>query len=391
VLKRILAIACIFIGSAVAWMVLADSISSRTNSSGNKLRSGVASTWGTAQQQMQPAATLEQIGASALLNAERSRVHVNLGLEYRQKGLLWYGTYVVQFSGAYTFRNSSDLPGRMLLNFSFPAQQAVYDDLTISANGQPLAISADQNGATAWITVPAGQATEFRVAYKSRGLESWRYSLGKDVRQTRDFALVLDTNFAAIDFLANTLSPTEKKETEAGWELTWQYRNLISGFEIGMMMPEKLQPGPLAGEISTFAPVSLFLFFFVLLMLTTARNVELHPMNYFFLAAAFFAFHLLLAYSVDHISIQLAFALSSLVSVTLVVSYLRVVVGPRIAIAEAGLAQLVFLVLFSFSFFLKGFTGLAITLGCIATLYIAMQATARISWREHFAAISTQR
>ena len=110
-------------------------------------------------------------------------------------------------------------------------------------------------------------------------------------------------------------------------------------------------------------------------------------MNYFFLAAAFFAFHLLLAYSVDHISIQLAFALSSLVSIALVVSYLRIVVGPEFAIAEAGLAQFVFLVLFSFSFFLNGFPGLAITLGCIVTLLIAMQVTARVQWRELFAGV----
>jgi hypothetical protein len=42
-------------------------------------------------------------------------------------------------------------------------------------------------------------------------------------------------------------------------------------------------------------------------------------MNYFFLAAAFFSFHLLLAYLVDHISIHMAFAVCSAVSVFLVV------------------------------------------------------------------------
>ena len=32
-------------------------------------------------------------------------------------------------------------------------------------------------------------------------------------------------------------------------------------------------------------------------------------MNYFFLSAAFFAFHLLLAYLVDHVDVHAAFAL----------------------------------------------------------------------------------
>lgn len=403
VLKRIAAIGFIFLCSAVAWLALAASISSRTNNSDTKLRPGVASTWGTAQRQIQPTAVFEQsrppdtsqteksAGASQptqiSLNAERSRVRAGLALEYRKKGLLWYGTYVVQFSGSYVFRNSTEHPGRILLNFSFPAQQAIYDDLAISANGHAVPFSANVNGVSAALPAAPGQTVEYQIAYKSRGLDSWRYSLGNDVQQTRDFALVLNTNFTGVDFPSNTLSPTTMKRTNSGWEMTWQYRNLISGFEIGTTMPEKLQPGPLAGEISIFAPVSLFLFFFVLLMLTTVRKIELHPMNYFFLAAAFFAFHLLLAYSVDHISIQLAFALSSLVSVGLVVSYLRIVVGPRFAIAEAGLMQFVFLILFSFSFFLKGFTGLAITTGCIVTLFIAMQATAHVKWREQFAGV----
>ena len=64
-----------------------------------------------------------------------------------------------------------------------------------------------------------------------------------------------------------------------------------------MTMPQKLQPGPLAGEMSYAAPVSLFFFFFLMFIITTLRNIDLHPMNYFFLATAFFAFHLLLAYS----------------------------------------------------------------------------------------------
>jgi len=48
--------------------------------------------------------------------------------------------------------------------------------------------------------------------------------------------------------------------------------------------------------------------------------VHLHPINYFFLACAFFSFHLLMAYLVHHISIHLAFAICSAVSVVLLVS-----------------------------------------------------------------------
>jgi len=155
-------------------------------------------------------------------------------------------------------------------------------------------------------------------------------------------------------------------------------------------MPEHLQPGPVAGRISMFAPVSLLFFFFLLFLLTTMRGVDLHPMNYFFLAAAFFAFHLLLAYLVDHIDIHIAFLISSAVSLALVVSYLRLVVGMRFAAVEAGLTQFLYLVLFSYAFFFKGFTGLTVTIGSILTLFVAMQLTGRIRWSERLASASAR-
>jgi inner membrane protein involved in colicin E2 resistance len=196
----------------------------------------------------------------------------------------------------------------------------------------------------------------------------------------------MHTNFKDIDFPNDTLSPTEKRLSDPGWDLTWNYKSLVSGFQIGMAMPHKLQPGPLTGQISYFAPVSLLFFFFLMFVITTIRNINLHPMNYFFLATAFFAFHLLMAYLVDHISIHLAFVICSAVSIFLVVTYLRLVVGMRFAAVEAGITQFVYLVLFSYAFFFPGFTGLAITIGAILTLFIVMQMTGRIKWAEKFAA-----
>jgi hypothetical protein len=91
-----------------------------------------------------------------------------------------------------------------------------------------------------------------------------------------------------------------------------------------------------------------------------------------------------MAYLVDHISLHAAFAICSAVSVFLLVSYLRLVVGMRFAAVEAGLAQVIYLVLFSYAFFFRGFTGLAITIGAILTLFITMQMTARVRWSEKF-------
>jgi inner membrane protein involved in colicin E2 resistance len=267
----------------------------------------------------------------------------------------------------------------------FPAQKAIYDGLTMTVNGQPISLSANDVGAGGHTDIAAGQTALLHIAYRSQGLNSWRYKLADGVAHVKDFALTMRTNFKDIDFADDTLSPTSKQSTADGWDLTWRYSDLVSGFQIGMTMPEKLQPGPLAGEISYFAPVSLFFFFFLMFIITTLRNIDLHPMNYFFLATAFFAFHLLLAYLVDHVSIHVGMVISSVVSIALVVSYLRLVVGIRFATLEAGVAQLIYLVVFSYAFFWKGFTGLSITIISIITLFIVMQATGRIRWSEKFA------
>jgi inner membrane protein involved in colicin E2 resistance len=245
---------------------------------------------------------------------ESSQVDVKFGMDYRQKGLLWYSTYNVDFAGVYGFRNTTSVNRNVNLTFKLPAAQAIYDNLQVTINDTPIASNVAGDSVHASASVPAGQAALFKIAYRSHGLDTWNYSFGGgDVSQVRDFHLKMSTDFADFDFPENTLSPTAKRETAGGWQLNWDYTNLVSGFQIGLSMPQKLQPGPLAGRISLFAPVSLFFFFFLMFIITTMRGIELHPMNYFFLATAFFAFHLLLAYLVDHMSIHAAFLICSAV------------------------------------------------------------------------------
>ncbi len=420
--KRVAAILVIFLCSTAAWVVLGGTIMARTYSSGSSLQKRVASTWGSPQAQGPPAASYTVVSykdAESLedgkkvvrkvevkeqrqLSLDGSRIDVRLDLDPRQKGLLWYSTYKVAFAGKYTFVPTAETE-QVTIRLPFPAAQALYDDLAVSVDGTPIEVTSETSESTPQgsPTVAAvrgktsaipGKPLVVDVRYRSQGLDTWRYDFGVaagSVAQVRDFELKMTTNFSDIDFPDNTLSPTSKHRVDLGWRLHWDYESLVSGYAIAMAMPEKLQPGPLAGRISFFAPVSLFFFFFVMLLITTLRRIELHPVNYFFLAAAFFAFHLLLAYLVDHIDIHLAFIISSAVSLALVVSYLRLVVGMRFAAVEAGLTQFLYLVLFSYAFFFKGFTGLTVTIGAILTLFVAMQLTGRIRWSERLATGST--
>src|SRR6185436_1162023 len=125
-------------------------------------------------------------------------------------------------------------------------------------------------------------------------------------------------NFANVDFPPGTISPSKKERQGRGCALNWRFDSFVTGQKIGMDPPNPLNPGPLASRITFFAPVSLLFFMIVMVILGVLRGRSLHPMNYFFLAAAFFSFHLLLAYLVDHVNLHAAFAIASAASVFLV-------------------------------------------------------------------------
>jgi len=301
-IKRIAALIFIFACTSMAWFILGGTIFARSESQGPQLRGSVASTWGGAQEQTPPAAsypvTRDHVIYSHLadgtqtsrteketvpqpLPLDSTDARVNLQLEHRQKGLLWYSTYKVSFDATYSFTNPTQEPQVLTFRFSFPSEKAIYDDFVMTVNGTPLAFRTAGSTTIASTLVAAGQPAELRIAYRSQGMDSWHYNFGKDVTSVRNFRLQMTTNFHEISFEDNTLSPTDKQRTASGYLLTWAYSNLLSGFQIGVPMPEKLQPGPLAGEISLFAPVSLFFFFFIMFIITTMRNIEMHPMTIF--------------------------------------------------------------------------------------------------------------
>jgi hypothetical protein len=225
-----------------------------------------------------------------------------------------------------------------------------------------------------------GATRRFHIRYRSRGTSTWGYRLTEGTGEVRHFALAITTNAANVDFAPGSLSPGTQRREGRGWRGEWRFERLVANSGVGLVLPNRLNPGPLASRITFFAPVGLLFFFFVVAILAAAEGQRIHPMNYFFFGAAFFAFHLLFAYLVDHVAVLPSFAISALVSVALVASYARLFTGWRFALRRIAVAQALYLVLFSATFFWEGFTGLAITIGAILTLFVMMQATGRLDW-----------
>lgn len=406
---RIVALVFIFLLATVAWMALGGVMSSRTSSQQGQLYGSVAELWGEPLAQKAPTlrfdhqvvterreTTIDDKGkATVKVFTDRrtvtqdvlpasTRVTADLTLDQRRKGLMWFSLYDVAMNGTWSYTHEDPHEGDLFINFTFPTMQGMYDAFVFEVDGVAVTNVVDPASGSVSTTVPVkpGQKVDFRVGYKSRGMDEWRYVPTAGVGQIKDFSLVMTTDFADIDYPSFTMSPSSRTRDGAGWKLDWTFSQLVSGHAIGMTMPKRIQPGPLASEMSFSAPISLGFFMVWIFVLGLLKKVDVHPINHLFLAAAFFSFHLLFGYSADHLPVEYAFGVSAIVSTVLVVSYLRLAVGSRFAFVEAGLAQLLYLVGFSLAHFWEGYTGLTVTVLGIITLFALMQLTGRIRWGE---------
>lgn len=407
-LKRLFAIGVIWLGCAAAWLVLGSTVLLRTDESSGEMQREVHGLWGPPGVQAPPSATfserqvteevvVEQAGTGeptkktiqretvvqTPLALEASNIDVSLALEQRRKGLMWFPTYLVSFRGDFSFLNDS-LEARDV-SVAFPLKygesSTTFDAFTISdSSGKRVSYRIDGAFARFVDHFEKGEKKRYTIGYRTRGTSSWRYALTQGTGSVENLRLVMHTNFADVDFPADSISPTRHGPTPEGWRGEWTFESLISASPIGIDLPQLLNPGPLASKVTFFAPISLLFFFFVIAILAQARGREMHPMHYFLLGCAFFAFHLLFAYLVDHLPLIKSFALASGVSSFLVVSYARLFVGWTFALREMAIAQLLFLVLFSATFFWEGFTGLSITVGAILTLFFVMQVTGKVRY-----------
>jgi hypothetical protein len=386
-IKRIIAIGMIFSLGVIAWLVLGQVNSVRSHSSNSTMYSAVKSLWGPQLIQQFPQVTVKVPGTGRIrvIRPTQNIIETDIDLEQRRKGLIWYPTYKVNFVGRYEIRNDARIAQDIRFNFTLPSKDATYESVILKVGDQLEKLNTTTgHGFRRIIPLEPGASIMIEVRYKTRGVGRWTYQLNNQQSYVSGLNMVLRTNFREIDFIEGSLSPMRLDETADGLQIVWQAKELITGQNIGISMPQRLNPGPLAARMSFFAPVCLLFFFVLITALCVTQKVNIHPMHYLFVNAGFFAFHLLFAYSIDLINVHLAFAISSIVSVVLVIPYLAKALGPAFPWKIAALGQFVYLLLFSYSFFIKGMTGLTVTLASIITLAILMKITLATDWSQVF-------
>jgi len=404
---RFFAIIVIFGAVSAAWAILGASVAFRTEEADSQFSAEMAAQWGPdvvaqAAPYWAPQRADKRSAAGAVAPAA-SAITAGIVNNHRYKGLLWYSTFTVAFEGLYTVPPAAgadkDAAGKDAAGFFiFPLPRGAtgYDGPVVTLDDTPVQVPhADIRDGRIAVSIDRKTAHTVKVAYKTNGQTRWLYCPadppttweddrsggppGDGLAELNDFLLTVTTNFADIDFPAS--SPTAPAAgTDGGRKAVWKFDHAVTSQIMGVAVPKKPNAGPIVWRMALFAPVSLFFFFTVLFVTVVLRRIALHPMHYLFISAGFFAFHILLAYLADLVNIHAAFWVCSAVSVFLVVSYMRLVAGVKFAVLFVGLAQLVYLVGFSYAFFWKGRTGLTVTIAAIVTLFALMQATGRVDW-----------
>jgi hypothetical protein len=197
-----MAVGFIYMCTAFAWSLLGGTVVSRTGERDQSLAAEVSQLWGGRHEQVAPSLLLRRprlvteevrqkddrgqvvsrsvtrtIVDEISLAPASSRIRVDLSLDQRRKGLLWYDTYGVSFAGRYHFVNPDAEAREAVVRFSFPSHEAIYDSLVFRVNGQDAGAQTDlSQGLTFDQRLRPGQAVDLEVVYRSRGLGPWWYA-----------------------------------------------------------------------------------------------------------------------------------------------------------------------------------------------------------------------
>ena len=110
---RLIAIGVIFASVSAAWLVLGRTVQTRTHDLDRSLSAEMDNLWGpkvlvqVARSWAPPARPAAAAGpvqgpSAGTITPSVSRVCADIHLDQRYKGLLWYSTFTVKFSAAYT-------------------------------------------------------------------------------------------------------------------------------------------------------------------------------------------------------------------------------------------------------------------------------------------------
>ena len=439
-IRKLLAVGLVFVGFSLAWIILGNVNTSRTEKQSQVLLTRVQNAYGgplviTPPQifyevVLEKTVTINGIDTVSkhkqkeLVDPSKTDISIDLRMERKKAGNLWFPVFTAAYQGEYEYNFESIpreyraqslflLPGlnsseSLFNNIEMKIDDTVIQPLSKLVAGTPVKLEEKvilagnvkvvfnykTTGTDYMLYVISGQKQHLPNPDNKENFSGQinnvaeKYDYVERLTRLDDFSVKVTTDFKNYDFPVRTIPPTDREAKGNITEFYWNFNKTVTGKNIGIIIPKLRNPGEIAGRISFFAPVSLLFFFVVMIIISLLIKKVLHPMHYFFLAATFLSFHLMFSYIADHVSIYLAFGIAAVISCLLTFSFLVRIHRWRYAVSATSL-QFLYLIIFSWSFFYKtseglGITGLIVTVVSVITLFLLMRLTGKINWDEVF-------
>lgn len=184
-----------------------------------------------------------------------ARHAVTLTQNPRTKGSARYPGYESDCRFSYRLKNPSDRDVKATLRFPLPAWSAIYRDLAVNLNGQSALdrLEMQENALLIRHALKPGEACDFEVAFRSRGLSYWYFQI-LEPREIRDFVLTLtlpDLAKEKLNYPEGCMTPTSLQPSAdgRGSVLTFTLDRAISNKGMGVEMPRLVQPGQTTGAV----------------------------------------------------------------------------------------------------------------------------------------------
>jgi hypothetical protein len=370
---------------SIGWLGLAERLHTRTHKALYAQLDSVKQIWGGNLNQPMPSIRYKRFGSdvSTLSKGEvyASGITVTLEMDYRKKGLVYYTGYNAQFLGKYTLRNPEN--EKIYLSFIFPYPttpgEGMLQNVKLLVGGQEDVEDTEyQPNLALWTGVldPA-QTLEITVYYNGRGLDQFQYGFEPN-KQVNSFQMTIDVRGAKeLDYAEATMPPTEPiQETPTGKTLLWKLDRTLTQFNIGVILPDKLDIEQQLSIMALRAPVFFFLFFISIIALLRLAKEPLNLLHMGIISVAYFLFYPLFAYLIMYLDLLYALGLSFGILGLLIFNYARILYGAGLAFAVL-IAYTFYLGITSIAALLPTYTGVILTVEGVVLIGIIMQVLSR--------------
>ncbi|EDN71038.1 conserved hypothetical protein, membrane [Beggiatoa sp. PS] len=211
------------------------------------------------------------------------------------------------------------------------------------------------------------------VQYNGRGLNQFAYGFEPN-KQINRFTMTVDVHGAKnLDYPESTMPPTELlQETEEGKTLVWKLDKALTQLNIGVILPDKLNIEQQLFVMMYRAPAFFLLFFISLIAMIRLAGESLNFIPIAVTNIAYFLFYPLFAYLVIYLGVIVAFIISFGSIGLLILNYMRVLYGIKIAFAVL-MAYIFYLGITTVAALLPTYTGLILTIEGVVLLGVIMQ------------------